>query len=230
VNGPRRFHGGSIRHFVSICKRTKAEITPCAAGRPGQSPGWRKWGDHALIDPVLRAVGGYYDGLTVLHFDAHADYYDRLDGDRFSHACPFARGLESGRTARLIQVGIPAATRHQRERRRRFGVEVHEIRPRPWRLPLVFEVPLYVFIGLDILDPAFAPGVPHFKPGGLSTRERIDGLQGLKASLAGADIVTFNPRQGFSGCFAMAAAMLLDAVVDLIIKTEKPAWRRSDRS
>lgn len=179
-------------------------------------------GDHALTYPVLRAMGAHYPNLTVMHFDAHPDLYDELDGNRFSHACPFARVMESGRVNRLIQVGIRSTTRHQREQARRFGVEVYEMRHRPWRLPMTFPGPLYLSLDLDVLDPAFAPGVSHFEPGGLTTRELIDILQGLQGPVVGADIVEFNPRQDASGRTAMVAAKLLKEMADLMISDREP--------
>jgi agmatinase len=179
-------------------------------------------GDHALTYPALQAMGAHYTGLTVIHFDAHPDLYDELDGNRFSHACPFARVMESGRVARLIQVGIRSTTRHQREQAQRFGVEVHEMRHRPWRLPMSFTGPLYISLDMDVLDPAFAPGVSHFEPGGLTIRELIDILQGLKGPVVGADIVEFNPWQDASGRTAMVAAKLLKEIAALMIQAKNP--------
>jgi len=186
-------------------------------------------GDHALTYPALRAMGTHYAGLTVIHFDAHPDLYDELDGNRFSHACPFARAMESGRVARLIQVGIRATTRHQRVQAQRFGVEMHEMRHRPWRLPTIFSGPIYISLDLDVLDPAFAPGVSHFEPGGLTTRELIDILQGLKGRVVGADIVEFNPRQDASGRTAMVAAKLLKEMATLMIQAEGPGGEGAGR-
>ena len=186
-------------------------------------------GDHALTYPVLRAMGKHFANLTVIHFDAHPDLYDELDGHRFSHACPFARAMESGRVARLIQVGIRATTRHQRDQAQRFGVEVHEMRHRPWRLPMTFSDPLYISLDLDVLDPAFAPGVSHFEPGGLTTRELIAIIQGLKGRVVGADIVEFNPRQDASGRTAMVAAKLLKELAALMIQAEGDDGERTER-
>lgn len=63
-------------------------------------------GDHSVSYPVLRAVGSAISGLTVVHIDAHADLYDDFEGDRYSHACPFARVMEDGLADRLVQVGV----------------------------------------------------------------------------------------------------------------------------
>src|SRR5688572_7660945 len=62
-------------------------------------------GDHSITYPILRGFSDRTERPTVLHFDAHGDLYDQFDGDRFSHACPFARVMEEKLAARLIQVG-----------------------------------------------------------------------------------------------------------------------------
>lgn len=50
-------------------------------------------GDHSITFPILRAFGGHFDDLTVVHIDAHPDLYDSLDGNPLSHASPFARAM-----------------------------------------------------------------------------------------------------------------------------------------
>ena len=80
-------------------------------------------GDHSITYPVLRAYAGKYQQLSVLHLDAHPDLYDELGGNRYSHACPFARIMEEHLVGRLVQVGIRTLTPHQREQAERFGVE-----------------------------------------------------------------------------------------------------------
>ncbi|MDX2452899.1 arginase family protein, partial [Desulfosarcina sp.] len=71
-------------------------------------------GDHAITFPVVNALSKTYDDLTILHLDAHPDLYDSYDGNRFSHACPFARIMETGRVKRLVQVGIRGMNDEQR--------------------------------------------------------------------------------------------------------------------
>jgi arginase len=152
-------------------------------------------GDHAITYPIVKALNRKYPKLNILHFDAHPDLYDVFQGNRHSHACPFARIMEGGLVQRLVQVGIRTLNSHQREQATRFGVEIIEMKD--WRDRRVFEFdsPVYVSFDLDALDPAFAPGVSHHEPGGLSTRQAIDTILALKAEVIGADIVEFNPRR-----------------------------------
>jgi arginase family enzyme len=85
-------------------------------------------GDHSVTYPVIRAIGPRFPGLTLLHIDAHGDLHDVFEGDRYSHACPFARILEEGLVARLVQVGIRKMNPHQLAQAARFGVEVIDMR------------------------------------------------------------------------------------------------------
>ena len=166
-------------------------------------------GDHSVTYPVLRAVRRHRPRLTVVHFDAHPDLYDELDGDRLSHACPFARAMEEGLADRLVQVGIRAATGHQREQARRFGVETIDMRA--WHAGGRPEAdgPVYVSVDLDVLDPAFAPGVSHHEPGGLSVRDLLEAVAALGTRVVAADVVELNPDRDPAGVTAAVAAKVV---------------------
>jgi agmatinase len=166
-------------------------------------------GDHSITYPALRAFHRVYPRLSILHVDAHPDLYDEFEGDRYSHACPFARIMEEGLATRLVQVGIRTMSGHQAEQARRFSVEVIEMRRLDESLTLNFETPLYISFDLDGLDPAFAPGVSHRESGGLSVRQAIALIQGTAAPLVGADVVEFNPGNDPAGITAPVAAKLV---------------------
>jgi arginase len=167
-------------------------------------------GDHSVTYPVLRAINTVYPRPTILHLDAHPDLYAEFEGDRFSHACPFARIMEERLASRLIQVGIRAMNGPQREQARLYQVDVIDMRAWVAGTRPVVEGPVYVSIDLDVLDPAFAPGVSHREPGGLSVREVLGIVQGLEGMLVGADVVEFNPREDISGLTARVAAKLVE--------------------
>jgi len=121
--------------------------------------------------------------------------------------------------AHLIQVGIRTITGHQRDQAKRFGVDVIDMRrwtrgdrPRP-------SGPVYLSIDLDGLDPAFAPGVSHPEPGGLTVRELLDVVHGLDGPIVGADIVELNPHRDAGGLTAVVAAKLVKEVAARMIET-----------
>jgi agmatinase len=170
-------------------------------------------GDHAITYPIMRAMADRYGPLDILHFDAHPDLYHGLNGNRLSHACPFARIMEEGLARRLVQVGIRTLNTHQREQAHRFGVEVHEMMTFDLAsFDPSFSSPLYISFDMDALDPAFAPGVSHFEPGGLSVREVLQILHKLKGKIVGADIVEYNPKHDHHNMTAMVAAKLIKEI------------------
>jgi arginase len=165
-------------------------------------------GDHSITYPIVRSVARVYRSLTVVQFDAHPDTYDEFQGNRLSHACPFARIMESRLATRLVQVGIRTATEHQREQAQKFGIEVVEMKDWSGRLPDL-QSPVYISFDLDCLDPAYVPGVSHREPGGMSVRSAVQAIQGIRAEVIGADIVEFNPDLDVSDLTALVCAKLL---------------------
>lgn len=174
-------------------------------------------GDHSVSYPLIMAHAARHEGLSILHFDAHPDLYEDFEGNRFSHASPFARLMESGRIARLVQVGIRTLNDHQREQAKRYNVELHEMRDLSAISNVEFAGPAYVSIDLDALDPAFAPGVSHHEPGGLSTRQVIDLIQNVAGTVIGGDVVEYNPTRDINGVTAMVAAKLVKELAGRII-------------
>ena len=175
-------------------------------------------GDHSITYPIIDSHAKKYKELTILHFDAHPDLYDELDGNKFSHASPFARIMENNLTNRLIQVGIRTLSGHQKEQAMKFGVEIIDMKNMNKLSELKIEGDLYISFDLDCLDPAFAPGVSHFEPGGMSTREVLTVIQNLEANIIGADIVEYNPTNDINGMTSMVAAKILKEIIDKMIK------------
>jgi len=174
-------------------------------------------GDHSITYPIVKAFAKEYRELTIFHFDAHPDLYDEFEGNRLSHACPFARIMEAGLAKRLVQIGIRTATAHQREQAQRFGVEVVEMRELPAYGKLKADGPVYITFDIDVLDPAFAPGVSHREPGGMSVREAIAHLHTIQGNIVGADVVEYNPVQDVAGMTAIVAAKILKEILGKMI-------------
>jgi arginase len=175
-------------------------------------------GDHSITYPVLKAFAPVHRTLDVLHFDAHPDLYEDLYGDRLSHACPFARILEDRLAANIVQVGVRTVTEAQRVKAREHGVRIIEMKDIQAPPRLVFANPLYISFDLDALDPAFAPGVSHHEPGGLTTRQALQVIQSLEARIVGLDIVELNASRDFSGITAAAAFKILKEVAGKIVR------------
>ncbi|NND51669.1 MAG: agmatinase [Flavobacteriaceae bacterium] len=170
-------------------------------------------GDHSITFPIIKAYHEHYPKLDILHIDAHGDLYDHFEGDPYSHACPFARIMEKGLASRLVQVGIRTLSTHQREQAAKFGVEIIEMKDHALSKIPKFENPLYISLDMDAFDPAYAPGVSHYEPGGFSARQVIDLILSLKAEIIGADIVEYNPTRDVNKMTAYLAAKLLKEIM-----------------
>jgi len=201
---------GDADAFTTIERRVGAVLE--TGGRPVSLGG-----DHSITYPIVKAVSRRYPELAVVHFDAHPDLYDDFEGNRLSHACPFARIMEERLAKPLVQVGIRTMNRHQREQATRFGVEVIEMRSLPAYERLKIRGPVYLSFDMDVLDPAFAPGVSHREPGGMSVREAIAHLHAIEGTIVGADIVEYNPVQDISAITATTAAKMLKEILGKMI-------------
>ena len=174
-------------------------------------------GDHSITYPIMRAFAKPYQDLTIVHFDAHPDLYDEFEGNRLSHACPFARIMEEKLAKRLVQVGIRTMNGHQREQAKKYGVEVMEMRSLPVYDKVKVRGAVYVSFDMDVLDPAFAPGLSHREPGGMTVREAIAHLHAIEGEIVGADIVEYNPVQDVAGMTATVAAKILKEILGKMI-------------
>ena len=139
-------------------------------------------GDHSITYPIVRAYAKQFSSLSIVHFDAHPDLYHEFAGNRFSHACSFARILQDTSVRQLVQIGIRTMSPPQQVVADRHGVRVFGSSE--------------VEQACDALsnDPAFAPGVSHPEPGGLTVREVLAILKRIPGRVVGADVVELNPE------------------------------------
>eukprot|EP00928_Gymnodinium_smaydae_P054331 TRINITY_DN38120_c0_g1_i1.p1 TRINITY_DN38120_c0_g1~~TRINITY_DN38120_c0_g1_i1.p1 ORF type:complete len:388 (-),score=63.87 TRINITY_DN38120_c0_g1_i1:325-1488(-) len=222
-------HDAIAHDFGDLHEPTHEEIEQAMAAifEQGHKP-LTFGGDHSISFPLLKAVaklrGNTSKPLCVIHFDAHTDLYQSFEGNDFSHACPFTRIMENGLAHKLIQVGLRTITPHHREQMERFDVKAIEMMQYPdrrVRLQHFFsrhvphDADVYVSFDLDALDPAFAPGVSHHEPGGMSTRQALDCIQRIPGgtSIIGCDVVEYNPERDINGVTSMVGAKIAKELI-----------------
>ncbi|HXV63809.1 MAG TPA: arginase family protein [Vicinamibacteria bacterium] len=172
-------------------------------------------GDHAVSVPALRAFEELGRPIHVVQIDAHPDLYREFEGNPDSHACVAARLLEMEHIATVTQVGIRTMNPEQREQQEAFSERliVHEARRLEGTLPRLDHIPagaaVYLTVDMDGFDPAYAPGVSHPVPGGLSSRQVLDLIQSGHWTLVGMDVVEVNPSRDVHQRTAILAARLL---------------------
>jgi agmatinase len=182
-------------------------------------------GDHSISWALVRGVRPAFPRLTVLHLDAHPDLYHNFENDPHSHASPFARVMEAKLADHLVQLGIRTLNQHQREQAERFKSEIVPMRAgMDAMLAAVrrLEGPIYLSLDIDVLDPAFAPGIGHPEPGGLSTRELLWLIQAIpRGALVAADVVELNPVNDLRDLTARVAAKAVKEIVGRMGEGEK---------
>lgn len=176
-------------------------------------------GDHSVSYPIIAAHADNYQPIHILHLDAHADLYENFEDNPYSHASPFARLMEIGNIASLTQVGIRTLNTHQREQAAKYGVRIIEMKDFSMDFIQTLSSPLYLSLDLDVLDPAYAPGISHHEPGGLTTRELISIIQSINAPIIGADIVEYNPTRDINNMTAMVAYKLFKEIAAKMLTT-----------
>ena len=189
---------GSLHDALSRCRRRG--ISPLVLG-----------GDHAISEACLSGLSSAGERpFTVVHLDAHHDLHEVFDGDPNSHAGVFHRVASRGLCKRLVQVGIRVTSPEERTTLERFGGELLSMAEfsRGARPKLEPEEAFYLSVDLDVLDPAFAPGVSHPEPGGMNSRELIELIQSMPGRLIGADLVELNPERDIHQLSANLAAKL----------------------
>ena len=187
-------------------------------------------GDHTIALPLLRAAAKQHGPVALLHFDAHLDTWDTYFGEPYTHGTPFRRASEEGilDTSALSHVGTRGPLYGKRDleedRRLGFGIvtsgdvlrrgideTVDALRQR------IGDRPLYISVDIDVLDPAHAPGTGTPEAGGMTSRELLEILRGLRdLNLIGGDVVELAPAYDHAEITAIAASHVAYDLVSLL--------------
>jgi agmatinase len=181
-------------------------------------------GDHAVTIPVVEALAVLKQPIHYIHIDSHPDLYPDFNGNIYSHACVCARILEMSHVASVTQIGIRAMNAMQQQLADRYSSQLRIFYARnllqslPSLAYLEDGAPVYLSIDMDCFDPAFAPGVSHPVPGGLSPRQVLNFIQDMRWKLIGMDVVEVNPEEDANNQTAILAARLLHEAMGYVAK------------
>lgn len=187
-------------------------------------------GDHTIALPMLRSVVREHGPVALVHFDAHLDTWDTYFNAPTTHGTIFRRAFEENLLTEdhSIHVGIrgPLYARADLDDDRRFGFrtirasDVDEL-GLPGTIEAITErvddLPVYLSIDIDVLDPSFAPGTGTPEAGGLTSRELLRVLRGLTSlNLVSADVVEVAPAYDHAEITSLAAATVIYDIVTLL--------------
>ncbi len=198
-------------------------------------------GDHSITHPILRAVGEDRP-VGMIQIDAHCDTGGEFDQEKFHHGGPFRNAVLDGvlDPERTVQIGIRGAAEYLWEFSRESGMTVIHAEDIPAlgiaavverALEVVGDGPVYLSFDIDSIDPAFAPGTGTPEVGGLTTREALELLRGLKGvDLCGGDVVEVAPQYDPTTNTAQAGGQVLFEILSLMAfaPSVKTAGKESD--
>lgn len=185
-------------------------------------------GDHSITHPILKAVGKKRP-VGMIHIDAHCDTGGAYDLTKFHHGGPFRNAVLDGvlDPSRVIQIGIRGSAEYLWEFSYESGMTIiHAEEVSGMGIPAVIEKakkivgdgPTYLSFDIDSLDPAFAPGTGTPEVGGLTTREVLEIVRGLKGlNLVGGDVVEVAPQYDSTTNTAHAGAQVLFEILSLMM-------------
>lgn len=164
-------------------------------------------GDHSITYATLKALKEVSNrNWGLLYFDAHPDLYEIYDENPYSHACTVRRLVDQKVVdpQHIVQVGVRAATAKQLDYAQSRGVTIlstanvcnldSEETAKIIEESLNDVDSVYISLDVDVLDPAFAPGVGNPEGGGITLRKLIEIIQQLKKLRVKAfDVVEANP-------------------------------------
>lgn len=193
-------------------------------------------GDHSITHPILRAVGKKRP-VGMIHIDAHCDTGGAYDQSKFHHGGPFRNAVLDGvlDPERTIQIGIRGSSEYLWEFSYESGMTViHAEEITENGIPAIIEKarsivgdePTYLSFDIDSLDPSFAPGTGTPEIGGLTSREVLELLRGLKGTnIVGGDVVEVAPQYDATTNTAHAGAQMLFEILSLM--TFSPILKRA---
>jgi len=193
-------------------------------------------GDHAVTVPLIAALAEIGEPVHLIQIDAHPDLYLDYEDSRSSHACTIARALEMSHVASVTQLGIrtmnasqmPLFELHRDRTHMFFARDLIGALPELSHIPK--GAPVYMTVDLDGFDPAFAPGVAHPVPGGLTPRQVLNFVQNAHWKLVGMDAVEVNPDLDVNDQTAILAARVLHEAMGFAVKQFMPKKFPTDKS
>ncbi len=200
-------------------------------------------GDHSVTAPVGSALASVHGRgrIGMIHFDAHADTANEIEGNLAGHGTPMRRLVESGDVSprNFVQIGLRSHWPGEDvwDWMADQGMRWHlmdEVCERG--LPAVVDTAIaealdgcdriYLTIDIDCLDPAFAPGTGTPEPGGLVLADLIRAVRQIarRCELVAMDVVEVSPPYDHSDLTVNAAHhLVVEALAALAAKKRAAA-------
>jgi agmatinase len=172
-------------------------------------------GDHLITLPIIEEIFPIYPTLHMIHIDAHTDLREDYLGEALSHSTVMRKVVDHLGEGRLFQIGIRSGTEDEFKLARKWKSIVsndsHSLKALVKRLK---NLPVYVTLDLDVIDPGLFPGVGTPEPGGLTFQDLLSLLKELRSlRIVGFDVVELTPDYDPTGISSVTASVILREMI-----------------
>ncbi len=176
-------------------------------------------GEHSVTPGLVEG----FDDVFVISLDAHLDFRDEYEGNRYNHACASRRVADKVGIDNIAILGVRSAERKELEKAREEGLKFFASGSLSGDIDDVLkeiskdigERKVYLSIDFDVLDPAYAPGVSTPEPFGLEPDDVIKVIKTFADRIVGFDLVEVCPPYDFGNTSILAAKIIRIAIAEI---------------
>lgn len=165
-------------------------------------------GEHLVSLSSIKAAYEKYPDLHLIHIDAHTDLREHYLGEKLSHASVIRNCHGFLGDGRIFQFGIRSGLKEEFEwAKEHTYLEKFSLETFAEKMDELANVPVYITIDLDVLDPGIFPGTGTPEPGGISYRDLLDAIGHMQKlnQIVAADVVELSPPYDPSGASTAVA-------------------------
>jgi len=172
-------------------------------------------GDHLITLPIVEALSLRHPNLHLLHIDAHTDLREDYLGEALSHSAVMRKVVDHLGEGRLFQIGIRSGTEDEFKLARKWkSIVPNDPRSLKAMVKRLKNLPVYITLDLDVIDPGLLPGVGTPEPGGLTFQELLSILKTLQSlRVVGFDLVELTPDYDPTGISSITASVILREMI-----------------
>jgi agmatinase len=197
------------KHFTSIISKGKIAITI--------------GGEHSITPGIVYA---FPKDIAVLSLDAHMDYRDQYEDEKYNHACALKRISDHIDVDDIAVLGIRSAEKEEFEEAKsdklfyktssdfsRQGIK--DILKQTKKH--LGEKSVYLTLDIDVIDPSYAPGTSTPEPFGLNPFDIVQCIRFFSPQLIGFDIVEVCPKYDNGETSILAAKIIRKTIEEIFL-------------
>jgi len=176
-------------------------------------------GDHSITAGIIQA---FPDEIAVLSLDAHLDYRDKYENEKYNHACVIKRISEKINIDNIALLGIRSAEKREFLEAKKDGlfwvdsyyINKNGIKQSLKKIKNKFkDKKIYLTLDIDVLDPGFASGTSTPEPFGISPFDILECIELFSNDIIGFDVMEVCPPYDH-GETAILAAKFVKTVIE----------------